>query len=406
MQQASDIARPIKTTRVAVPRGIATSGPPILSYGFRPFFLLAGMFALVAMGGWIGALALGWEVGGSYGALNWHAHEMLFGYASAALAGFMLTAIPNWTGRLPVSGAPLLALVLVWLAGRLAIAVPDILGLIHSIVIDACFLPVMAAIAAREIIVGKNWKNLKILGGLAALSLANVAFHFSVLAAGEALAASRATVGIYVTLIALVGGRIVPSFTRNWLVKAGSPSLPRPYSPFDTVSIVVLGIASIAWVVADEHIVSAVLAFVACLLQVIRLWRWVGWQTIEEPLLFVLHLGYAYVPLGLLCVGLSELRLLSAPSALHVLTVGAVGVMTFAVMTRASLGHTGRSLTASLNSSLAYLALIVAAIVRPFAELLPESYHLLLEIAAGAWILAFFLFLLEYGPILLRRSVR
>jgi uncharacterized protein involved in response to NO len=331
---------------------------------------------------------------------------MLFGYASAALAGFMLTAIPNWTGRLPVSGTPLLVLVLLWLAGRAAMITPDVLGLVPSLVVDGSFLPVMAAIAAREIIAGKNWKNLKILGGLVALSLANAAFHYSVFASGETLALSRATVGIYVTLIALVGGRIVPSFTRNWLVKAGSPALPKPYSQFDTVSIVALVLALIAWVVADHSIVSALLTLLACALQAVRLWRWVGWRTADEPLLLVLHIGYAFIPLGLLCVALSEFGLLSSPSALHVLTVGGIGVMTFAVMTRASLGHTGRPLTASLNSSLAYLALIVAAIIRPFAELLPEAYHLLLELAGAAWILAFCLFLIEYAPILLRRSTR
>lgn len=358
------------------------------------------------MVGWIGALALGWDVGGRYGALNWHAHEMLFGYGSAALAGFLLTAIPNWTGRLPVSGLPLLGIVLLWLIGRAAMASPDLLGVVPAVVLESCFLPVMAAIAAREIIAGKNWKNLKILGGLVALSLANAAFHLSVLSSGEALAASRLTVGIYATLIAIVGGRIVPSFTRNWLVKAGSPKLPKPYSHFDTVAIVALAAACLAWVIAGEHIASATLAFAACLLQAIRLWRWEGWRTLDEPLLLVMHVGYAFIPFGLLCVGLSELGMLSPPSALHVLTVGAIGIMTFAVMTRASLGHTGRPLTASLNISLAYLALAVAAVVRPFAELIPESYHVLLEIAGTAWIVAFAMFLVEYGPMLLRRSVR
>lgn len=376
----------------------------MLSYGFRPFFLLAGVTGLAAMAGWIGALVLGWDVGGSYGALNWHAHEMLFGYASAALAGFMLTAIPNWTGRLPVSGTPLLALVALWLAGRAAMIAPDAIGLVPAVLIDGSFLPVMAVIAAREIISGKNWKNLKILGGLAGLSLANAVFHMSVLLTGEALAASRVAVGIYVILIAVVGGRIVPSFTRNWLVKAGSSRLPRPFSRFDLIAIVALAMACAAWVLADETMVAAALAFVAVILQAIRLVRWGGWQTVEEPLLLVLHVGYAFIPIGLLCIGLSELGFLSAPSALHVLTVGAVGVMTFAIMTRASLGHTGRPLTASPSISLAYLALVTAAIVRPFAEIVPGSYHLLLEIAGFAWIAAFTLFLVEYGPILCRRG--
>ena len=405
MQQISETARPAKT-RTPIPRGIARNGPPILSYGFRPFFLLAGAFAIVAMSGWIGALALGWEIGGSYGALNWHAHEMLFGYASAALAGFMLTAIPNWTGRLPVSGGPLLVLVAVWLSGRIALAAPDLVGVVPSALVDGCFLPLMAAIAAREIIAGKNWKNLKILAGLVGLSLANGAFHYAAIAWGDSMTVSRIAVGIYITLIALVGGRIVPSFTRNWLVKAGSPSLPLPYSHFDTASIVALAAAMLVWAVADDNFVAAPLAFAACGLQAFRLWRWVGWRTTREPLLLVLHVGYGFIPLGLFCVGLAELGFLSAASALHVLTVGAIGMMTLAVMTRASRGHTGRPLAASRTSTLAYLALGVAAAVRPFAEAFPDAYRPLLEVAAAGWIVAFALFLIEYGPMLIRRSAR
>jgi uncharacterized protein involved in response to NO len=390
--------------RTPVPRGIARSGPALLSYGFRPFFLLAGIMAVVAMAGWIGALALGWEVGGSYGALNWHAHEMLFGYASAALAGFMLTAIPNWTGRLPVSGLPLLGLVTLWLAGRAAMAAPDVAGLVPSVLLDATFLPVLAVVAAREIVAGKNWKNLKILTGLVGLSVANGWFHVSVLTGGEALTASRATVGLYAVLISLVGGRIVPSFTRNWLAKAGSTILPRPFSRFDAGSIVVLAVAAIIWTLAEHGIATAAIAAFASSVHVMRLARWAGWRTLEEPLLVVLHVGYGFVPLGMACVALAALDVIATASALHVLTVGAIGVMTLAVMTRASLGHTGRKLLASPWAALAYLALTVAAVTRPFAEIVPAHYHLLLELAAVCWIGAFALFLAEYAPILLRRS--
>jgi uncharacterized protein involved in response to NO len=356
------------------------------------------------MAGLIAALTVGWDIGGGYGGLNWHAHVMLFGYTSAALAGFMLTAIPNWTGRLPVSGRPLLALVTLWLAGRVAMAAPDVIGLTWAAGIDALFMPSLAAIAAREIIAGKNWKNLKILAGLLGLSIANAAFHYSVLTQGEALGASRLTIGVYVMLIALVGGRIVPSFTRNYLAKAQAAKLPKPFSTYDIVAIAALVPAFLAWVFAGDGIISAVLAFGACLLQSYRLARWQGWRTIDEPLLAVMHVAYSFIPIGLLCIGLSELGLLSAPSALHVLTVGAVGTMTLAVMTRASLGHTGRRLTASTTISLAYLSLILSAAIRPFAEVIPEHYHLLLELAAGGWLIAFALFLIEYGPILLRKN--
>lgn len=390
----------VSKARKPVPRGIARSGPPVLSYGFRPFFLLAGIFAIAAMVGWIGALIAGWEIGGDYGMLNWHAHEMLFGYTSAALAGYMLTAIPNWTGRLPVSGLPLLGLVAVWLVGRLVMAVPGGIGLPLSMLVEACFLPLMAAITATEIIAGKNWKNLKILAGLSALSLVNIAFHVSVAFNGAALEASRAGVAIYVMLIAVVGGRIVPSFTRNWLAKAGSPRLPAPFGRFDIVAMVWLLVTLTLWVVFPETIVTACAAVGAAILHAVRLARWQGQRTVDEPLLLALHVGYAFIPLGMLSVALASLGWIANASALHVLTVGAIAGMTFAVMTRASLGHTGRALTASPRTSVAYLALTLSAVLRPFAELIPSQYHLLLSLSGACWLVAFGLFVLEFGPML------
>lgn len=394
----------ITAGRKPVPRGIARTGPALLSYGFRPFFLLSGVFAVLSMTLWIGALTLGWNIGDDYGALNWHAHEMLFGYASAALAGFLLTAVPNWTGRLPVSGLPLLAIVAVWIAGRVVMAVPQLLGLPTSMVVDGVFLPTLAAIAAREIIAGRNWKNLKILAGLTALSLANIAFHVSVALDGSASQVVRPAVGVYVLLIALVGGRIVPSFSRNWLVKAGSSALPRPFGTFDVVSLVALLVALVFWSLWPEGPATAALALLAAILQASRLWSWQGRRTIEEPMLFVLHVGYGFISLGLFAVALAALGWMAQPSVLHVLTVGAIGNMTLAVMTRVSLGHTGRSVSASLATALAYLALLLAAILRPFAELVPEQYHLLLSLSGGLWVLGFGVFVVEYGPMLVTRN--
>lgn len=396
----------VSKARKPVPRGIARSGPPVLSYGFRPFFLLAGIFAIAAMVGWIGALIAGWEIGGDYGMLNWHAHEMLFGYTSAALAGYMLTAIPNWTGRLPVSGLPLLGLVAVWLVGRLVMAVPGVIGLPLSMLVEACFLPLMAAIAATEIIAGKNWKNLKILAGLSALSLVNIAFHVSVAFNGVALEASRAGVAIYVMLIAVVGGRIVPSFTRNWLAKAGSPRLPAPFGRFDVVAMAWLLVALALWVVFPETIVTACSAVGATVLHAVRLARWHCQRTVDEPLLLALHVGYAFIPLGMLSVALASLGWIANASALHVLTVGAIAGMTFAVMTRATLGHTGRALTASPRTSVAYLALTLSAVLRPFAELIPSQYHPLLSLSGACWLIAFGLFVLEFGPMLVSPRVK
>lgn len=387
--------------RQPVPRGIARSGPPILSYGFRPFFLAAGAFAVVAMVAWLGALTLGWEVGGDYGALNWHAHEMLFGYASAALAGYMLTAIPNWTGRLPVSGMPLLALLTVWLLGRIGMAFPGVFSPPLWMFIDACFLPLMAIVAGIEIVAGRNWKNLKILSALSALALANIAFHVSIALTGSAAEAGRLGAGIYVMLIGIVGGRIVPSFTRNWLVKAGARQLPAPFNRLDIAALCALLPALLLWVAFPVSQLTAAFALLAAAVNVVRLARWRGWSTTEEPLLLILHVGYAFVPLGLVAVALSAMGWIAMASALHVLTVGAIGVMTLAVMTRASLGHTGRPLTASTSTGIAYLALVLAAVLRPFAELIPAQYHLLLSLGALGWLAAFGIFVAEYGPMLL-----
>lgn len=393
------------SARRVVPRGIARTGPAVLSYGFRPFFLGAGSFALVAMILWLLALSGAIEIGGSMGALNWHAHELLFGYVTAALAGFLLTAVPNWTGRLPVSGLPLLGLFAVWLAGRVVMAAPDVVGPVASASVDALFLPLVGAIAAREVIAGRNWKNLKLLIGLGALSLANIGFHVAVASGGDIAAVCRATVSIYVMLISVIGGRMVPSFTRNFLVKAGSAALPKPFGRYDVWALVGLGLALAAWTLAPETVPTAVFAGGAALLHLGRLLRWQGWQTLEEPLLAMLHAGYAFISIGLMAVAAAAMGWIGAPSALHVLTVGAIGGMTLAVMTRASLGHTGRANVASPLTAVSYLALLVAAVVRPFAELLPAHYHTLLLIGGSAWLLAFGLFVAEYGPMLLRSRV-
>ena len=388
-------------TRKPVPRGIASGGPAVLSYGFRPFFLGAGLFAVVAMALWIGALAAGLDVGGSYGALNWHAHEMLFGYTSAALAGYMLTAIPNWTGRLPVSGSQLLGLVLLWLLGRIMMIWPGPLGAPGAALVDSFFLPTLAIVAGIEIFAGRNWKNLKILAGLFGLSAANIAFHTTVLVFGSAAEASRAGVAVYIMLIAIVGGRVVPSFTRNWLVKAASKVLPVPFGRFDTIAIASLAPALLLWVVIPQGVLTAVAATAGAALHSYRLSRWRGWLTIDEPLLLALHVAYAFVPIGLAAVAAAAMEWLAEASALHLLTVGAIGGMTLAIMTRASLGHTGRPLKASPLTALSYLALMVSAVVRPFAELLPSEYHLLLAVAGAGWLAAFGLFALEYAPMLL-----
>lgn len=394
--------KPTRRMSQAVPRGLATTGPIIFSYGFRPFFLGGGSWAVIAMVLWIVALSFDWPIGGDYGAAHWHAHEMLFGFTPAILAGFLLTAVPNWTGRLPVSGPPLMVLVAIWAAGRLAMLSPALIGVTAAVAIDALFLPSLLFICAREVIAGRKWGDLKVVGGLLALSIANLLFHLAVLQGDHSGAANRLAISAYVMLIIIIGGRIIPSFTRNWLNKFGHKTFPVPYNRFDVIAIFA-GLAALsAWVLRPDHPATAVLATVAGLLHAIRLYRWRGWMTWPEKLLMILHVGYSFVALGLFAIALGALGIIDDVSVLHLLSVGAVASMMIAVMSRVSRGHTGRPLTASPLSTWSYAAVLFAAVARPLANVLPQFYDLLITAAGLLWILAFALFCYECGPMLLR----
>ncbi len=387
--------------RQPIARGISRTGPVLFSYGFRPFFFGAGLWAVVAMTLWVAALAAGWPAGGSYGAPSWHAHEMLFGYTSAALAGFLLTAVPNWTGRLPVAGAPLMVLFALWCAGRLALLAPDVFGLAPSMLIDATFLPALLAICAREIIAGRKWKDLKILGGILALAGANGAFHWLVLNGGDLRVAGRLGVAAYVLLITIMGGRVVPSFTRNWLAKRLVLKLPAVYSWFDTTALLVGLVALGLWTLAPELGWTCAICAIAAVLHGVRLARWRGWQTTAEPLVFVLHVGYGFVPLGFAAVAAAQVHGIDPVAGLHVFTVGAIGVMTLAIMSRATRGHTGLPLSASETTTASYALLILAALLRPLASFWVDAAIPLLSLTGACWVGAFALYLFEYGPALL-----
>jgi len=389
--------------RGAIARGFKKTGPAIFSYGFRPFFLGGAIWAVLAMLLWILSLTFSLSVGGAYGALNWHAHEMVFGFSSAVLAGFLLTAVPNWTGRLPVSGIPLVILFGAWFVGRLVFLNPDITNIYVAVTIESLFLPLLLFICAREIIVGRQWKNLKVLIAVGVVTLANLTFHYLALSGGDVAMANRIGVSAYVLLIMLIGGRIIPSFTRNWLNKAGSTQFPTPFNRYDGLCIVVGAATCIAWVVLPESSVTAILAIITAVLHTIRLYRWRGWRVAREKLLLVLHIAYAFVPLGFIAIACSALGHLNPFSALHVMTVGVIGCMMLAVMTRATRGHTGRPLTATPTTQIAYLCIILAALVRPFAEMMPNFFHTFLAGSALLWMLAFGFYALEYGPMLTRK---
>jgi len=376
----------------------------LLSYGFRPFFLGAALWACIAMVLWIGLLSGFCNFAIGYGAIAWHAHEFLFGYIAAVMTGFLLTAIPNWTGRFPLQGIPLLALFLLWCAGRVAMLTTDWIGIGAAAMIDCAYLITLTAVISREIVAGSNWRNLRVAVLVALTAIANIVFQAEVLVYAGPNYGLRLAVAAIVALIMVVGGRVTPSFTSNWLTRQGSQIRPAPLGRFDIGSIAIGGIALIAWVAAPDWYGTAVLLLVMAIAQAARLSRWAGARTWREPMLFVLHLGYAFVPLGALLLSTSIVwpRIVPASGALHAWTTGAMGLMTLAIMTRATLGHTGRDLYSTPATVAIYGAMLVAALARIAAPLLPAFYYQTLLTAGVAWFSAFAIFVLIYGPMLMR----
>ncbi len=378
----------------------------IFSYGFRPFFLFGALWAALAMLLWILMLAGTVTIPTRLDPVSWHAHAFLFGYLGAIIAGFLLTAVPNWTGRAPLSGRPLAALFTLWLVGRLAIALSALLPIGVAEAVDLTFPIALGGVILREIIVGKNWRNLIILVLLGLFTLANLLFHLD--AAHGRIAAQglglRLGIATILMLIAVIGGRIVPSFTRNWLVKAGRSNLPPPpMQAFDKLALLGGLVALALWSLYPDSAQSGIALIGMALLHFFRLFRWKGHHTLSEPLLSVLHLGYLFVPLGALVEGLAILRpdLLAPGSAQHLWMAGAFAMMTLAVMTRATLGHTGQALHAGSGSILMFLSVLGAVAFRLAVAIWPENAMTLYALSGTLWITAFVGFCFLFGKCLI-----
>ena len=391
-----------------IPRYRPFQGPALFQQGFRPFFLGAGLWGALAVLIWLAIVGGEVSLPTSFGPARWHAHEMLFGFAAAAVAGFMLTAIPNWTGRMPLQGVALILLFVTWLLGRVAVATSAWVGSIASASVDLAFLAALLAIVLREIIAGRNWRNLPMPVAIGLLLAANGLTHLD--AAGwlpSGAVGERLGLATLILLISLVGGRIIPSFTRNWLVKQGRDLVPAPFDRFDVVTLLfVLGTLAL-WVASPQSGLGGLALIGAGVLSFVRLTRWRTLSTLTEPILWILHLGYGWVSIGLILLGGAAIfpEALPSTSGLHALAAGAVGTMILAVMTRATRGHTGRSLTAEPGTTAIYLLITLAAALRVAAPFIPDFYLTFLMTSGVAWIGAFSLFVFCYGPMLLTARV-
>lgn len=378
------------------------TGFAFLANGFRPFFLLGSLWTAAAMALWVMMLSGAIMPPTAFDMTSWHAHEALFGYLGAVVAGFALTAAPNWIGRPPLRGAPLGGLVLLWIAGRVAVTFSEGLSPLLVAAIDLSGLVAVALYLLREIVAGKNWRNLVVVALISGLVVANGVFHWEA-AQGEVAASGaglRLGFAAAIMLIALIGGRIVPAFTRNWLRSTGREGAPAAMSRFDGAALLVTLIALLSWVFAPEAGASGVALLIAAALQFARLTRWSGGRTLSEPLLWVLHAAYGFIPFGAAALGVAILwpGLMDQVSAQHLWMAGAIGLMTLAVMTRATLGHTGRPLTAGWGTTALYLAVIASVCLRFLAGLMPDQAQMFYHSAGGLWALGFLGFAALYGP--------
>jgi len=376
--------------------------PALFTYGFRPFFLGGALTAALAVPLWLLMLVTGAAPAGPFDALNWHAHEMIFGYIGAVIAGFVLTAVPNWTGRLPVTGWPLVGLFALWVAGRFATgAMPWPLA---AAVVDMAFLVTLAGVIWREIIAGRHAGSMPVAALITLLALANLVFHLQAQWPGLAGYGERMALGGAALLISLIGGRITPSFTRNWLAKAGLSPLPTPFGRFDKITIGATVAAVALWVAFPQELLTGAVLALAGALHLVRVARWRGLRARREPIVLIMHLGYLWLAVSLLLMGLAALApgAIDATTALHALSAGAVGTMTLAVMTRASLGHTGRAIVTSPATLAIYVLVTLGAILRVAAPFTGELYFATLFAGGMLWSGAFGLFALAYAPVLLR----
>jgi uncharacterized protein involved in response to NO len=374
----------------------------LFAYGFRPFFLFAGAFALLAVPVWLAIFASGALPLHHLPPQLWHAHEMLYGFVLAALAGFLLTAVPSWTGARGFGGAPLVALSCAWLLGRLAFACASQLPVALLALLELAFLPGLAVLLAPPLLRSRN-RNTPLLGILALLWLSDAAFLWAV-ASGEAGLASgalRFAINVMLVVVTLIGGRIVPAFTSNALRRRGQTAQIRTWPLLERAVMLLMAAVLVVDAAWPGSALAGGVAALAAVAQVVRISGWRTLRTRPDPIVWVLHLGMAWLPIGLALKAVSLLTGAAwAAYWIHALTMGVFATMILAVMTRAALGHTGRALEVSGAIAASYGLLTAAVVMRVFGSMLLSNYLWVLVISATLWTSAFAIYVLVYAPIL------
>ena len=377
---------------------------PLLALGFRLFYLLASAFAVVAILLWLAGIAGRFHFGAYLQGMFWHSHEMLFGYIVAVVAGFLFTAVRNWTGLPTPTGATLGGIAVLWLLARLLlVSGPSI----PAVFLDVAFLPIVAIAIAIPILRSRNKRNYKVIGLLATVSVLHLLFHLALdgqLPAWLSRASLFASVDLIVILFALIGGRVIPAFTRNAV--AGSNPRHEPWLEviaFGSLLLIALvtlvggALTLAAWIPASLFVVAAVA-------HLLRLALWQPQLTLGNPLLWMMPVAYSWLPVALMLRALATVAVVVPSAWIHALTMGALSSLMMAMMMRSTLGHTGRKLVASHMDMAAFLALQIAALIRVVAGS-AGNYQTLVTLSGLFWVLAFALFLVRYLPMLVQPRV-
>jgi uncharacterized protein involved in response to NO len=369
-------------------------GMNVFGYGFRVFFLLAGLASVLLVAGWVRTLFYGGISPAYFDPLTWHVHEMLFGFASAMIAGFLLTAVPNWTGEKARRGTPLAALAALWVAARALIFFTNtpLAG-----VIDLAFYPALMTLLVPPLWRCGQRKTLLFVPILVALGIADLLMHLQRWGMAQTSRAGiTLALGVIVLLITIIGGRIIPFFTSNALQNS-----PKTWPLVDAASILSVAVLPMLDILGAPSIVLAGWTGVACLVHGVRLWGWTSRKIWTIPLLWVLHLGYFWVVVGLALRSMAALSWLPVSAATHAFTAGAIGVLGIGIMSRASLGHTGRPLKPAHLTVCSFVLVNLAALVRVGAPLVGVSAQVGYGLSGALWCLAFLFFLVIYTPILI-----
>lgn len=373
---------------------------PFVAKGFRPFFLAAGLFALAIVPSWLLFFSGVLRLDGYLDASSWHAHEMIFGFTVAVIAGFLLTAVGNWTQRETAVGKPLWALLLLWLLGRFSMLVAQRLPVGVPAAIDLLFLPLLLVALARPIFATRNRRNYPLLGVLSALWLCNGFVHAQALGLmpmGSARRACLVAVDVVMVVVMIIIGRVLPMFTRN----ATKAADIRSHTALDYASIGSMVVLALLDSLFPYSTAVRLLAALAALIALARAWHWGVQHTLRHPLLWVLHAGYAWIVIGFALRALVGHAGVSDSLAFHAFTAGSIGTLTLGMMSRVALGHTGRMLEVSPSMVSAFVAINVAAAARVLLPWWVPSWYLSsLWLAGAAWTLAFLLFVIRYAPVL------